>query len=181
MLLTGLLSGCGIKNHAESRSSAVSASKAAETESEQAEEPAPNAAAEEKKDLFQGENMQSEADNENKIRMQIGDSSFTVSLEENASTEALKALLANGPLAIRCSNYGGFEKACSLGTEIPSNDVRTTTSSGDVMLYNSNQIVIFYSSNSWAYTRLGRVDEEYLDQLKDILSGKETDITLSLD
>ena len=48
------------------------------------------------------------------------------------------------------------------------------------MLYSSNQIVIFYASNSWAYTRLGRVDEEYIDRLEEIMSGNDTEITLSL-
>ena len=89
-------------------------------------------------------------------------------------------MLTNGAITLSCSNYGGFEKVCRLGVTLPSNDTQITTTVGDVMLYSSNQIVIFYASNSWAYTRLGRVDEEYIDRLEEILSGNDTEITLSL-
>ena len=117
---------------------------------------------------------------ENQIRILVGERSFVVRLEENESAAALLALLEEGDQTIPASNYGGFEKVCPLGTTLPANDVQTRTSAGDVMLYSSNQIVIFYASNSWAYTRLGKVEGVSAEELKEILSGPETEITLSL-
>lgn len=116
----------------------------------------------------------------NRIRVEIGGQAFTFTLADNPSAAALRELLADGPRTISCSNYGGFEKVCRLGAALPSNDVQTTTRAGDVMLYSSNQIVFFHASNSWAYTRLGTVDAEYIGQLQSVLSGTETELTLSL-
>lgn len=115
------------------------------------------------------------------IYIQVGENTLTAVLEGNESTEALKELLADGPLTIPASNYGGFEKVCSLGTELPRNDSHTTTQAGDICLYNGNQIVIFYGSNSWAYTRLGKISNTDDSELEEILSGEETEITLSLE
>ncbi len=117
----------------------------------------------------------------NQIYMKLGESTLTVILENNESAEALKELLADGPLTISCSNYGGFEKVCSLGTELPRNDRQITTKSGDICLYNGNQIVIFYGSNSWAYTRLGKISDMDESELEQILSGEETEITISIE
>lgn len=117
---------------------------------------------------------------ENQIRITVGENSFVVRLEDNESAAALRELLADGDRTISASNYGGFEKVCQLGTTLPGKDVQTTTSAGDVMLYSSNQIVIFYDSNSWAYTRLGKVENLSADELESILSGPETEITLSI-
>ena len=124
--------------------------------------------------------MKTEILSENEIRITVGKGSFIVKLDENSSAAALRELLAEGDRTISASNYGGFEKVCALGTTLPSNDVQTTTQAGDVMLYSSNQIVIFYGSNSWAYTRLGRVEGLSAEDLESILSGPETEITLSL-
>ena len=114
------------------------------------------------------------------IRITVGERSFIVRLEDNESAAALRELLTAGDRTISASNYGGFEKVCQLGTSLPRNDVQTTTSAGDVMLYSGNQIVIFYGSNSWAYTRLGKVEDLSADELEQILSGSETEITLSI-
>lgn len=117
----------------------------------------------------------------NQIYIKVGESTLTVVLEDNESVKALEKLLQDGPLIISASNYGGFEKVCSLGKELPSNDSQTTTHAGDVCLYNGSQIVIFYGSNSWAYTRLGKISNADESELEKVLSGKETEITLSLE
>ena len=105
----------------------------------------------------------------------------TTKFSASESAEALKGLLADGPLTISASNYGGFEKVCSLGTELPRNDSQTTTQAGDICLYNGDQIVIFYGSNSWAYTRLGKISDGDGTELEKVLSGEEREITLSLE
>lgn len=117
----------------------------------------------------------------NRIYIKVGKNSLTAVLEDNEAAIALQELLTDGALTISASNYGGFEKVCPLGMELPRNDSRITTHSGDICLYNGNQIVIFYDSNSWSYTRLGRVSDVSAQDLEDILSGEETEITLSLD
>ena len=92
------------------------------------------------------------------MKMKIGDKEVPVTWEENDSVNELKELTEKGPLTIQMSMYGGFEQVGPIGQSIVSDDQQTTTHAGDVVLYASNQIVVFYGSNSWAYTRLGHVD-----------------------
>ena len=120
-----------------------------------------------------------EKENEVNMRIAIGDHILTVRLADNESTAALKALLANGPVTIPASHYGGFEKVCPIGTRLPSHDEYTVTKPGDVMLYAGSSIVLFHGGNSWEYTRLGWIDE--MTNLTGILSGNENEITLSLE
>ena len=113
------------------------------------------------------------------VEVRVGDNTLDMILEENESTEELTKLLENGDIVMPASNYGGFEKVCKLGTSITSNDEQITTESGDVMLYQGNQIVIFYDSNSWAYTRIGRIEAPQ-DILENVLSGNDSEVTLHL-
>ena len=89
------------------------------------------------------------------MKLTIGNTVVPVTWEKNASVDALKALC---PLTINMSMYGGFEQVGAIGESLPREDRQTTTAAGDIVLYSGNQIVIFYGSNSWAYTRLGHVD-----------------------
>jgi len=127
------------------------------------------------------EEKEEDAVKADQIYIQVGESTLTAILEDNESVEALKEFLVDGPVTISASNYGGFEKVCSLGIELPRNDSQTTTHAGDICLYSGNQIVIFYGSNSWAYTRLGKVSDADETELETILSGDEIEITLSLE
>lgn len=77
------------------------------------------------------------------------------------------------------SKYGGFEQVGSLGTTLPFNDERITTSPGDIVLYSSNQIVIFYESNTWAYTKLGHIVLSK-SELTELLGEDDVTITLTL-
>ena len=102
---------------------------------------------------------------------------------ELANTEAAKALeekLADGDLTINTSGYGGFEQVGSLGFSLPTSNSQTTTSPGDVVLYQGSQIVIFYGTNSWSYTRLGKFKEKTADELKALLGDGDLVITLGL-
>lgn len=97
--------------------------------------------------------------------LSVGDKRLSVEWEDNESVDALKDLVGYG-MNINMSMYGGFEQVGSIGTSLPRNDSQTTTSPGDIVLYSGNQIVIFYGSNSWAYTRLGKItglDEKELE------------------
>lgn len=76
------------------------------------------------------------------------------------------------------SDYSGFEKVGSLGTSLPASNSQTTTQAGDFVLYNGNQIVVFYGSNSWSYTRLGYIDN--LTGWEEALGNGDVMVTFSL-
>ena len=76
------------------------------------------------------------------------------------------------------SIYGGFEQVGSIGQSIARNDKQTTTESGDIVLYSGNQIVVFYGSNSWDYTRLGHVDLSQ-EEMTDLLGNGNVTITIT--
>lgn len=121
-----------------------------------------------------------EAMKTDQMEIRIGEHAVTAVLEDNESAEALKELLADGTLTVSASNYGGFEKVCSLGTSLPRRDSRMTARPGDICLYSGDQIVIFYGSNTWEYTKLGRVSDAQISQLEEILSGEEGEAAFSL-
>ena len=79
------------------------------------------------------------------------------------------------------SMYGGFEQVGALGTDLPSSDINITTKPGDIMLYTGSNIVVFYGSNSWSYTRLGHIENKSDEELKDLLGGNNVEITLSVE
>lgn len=135
-----------------------------------------------------------EADNENKtepqpsspeeseadMRLRINDVEVCVDWEENDSVAALRDLVIAQPLSIQMSSYGGFEQVGSLGTSLPRNDVQITTQAGDIVLYSGNNIVIFYGSNSWAYTRLGHI-ELSSSEMPELLSHGDVTVKLSVE
>ena len=116
---------------------------------------------------------------DNDMQMMIGETPVTVAWEDNASVEALRALAAEG-LTIEMSMYGGFEQVGSIGQSLPRDDQQTTTTSGDIVLYSGNQLVVFYGSNSWAYTRLGHITDQTPEQMKALLGSGDVTITLSI-
>ena len=108
------------------------------------------------------------------MKMTIADTPVDVAWEDNASVEALAALCAEGPLEIHMSMYGGFEQVGDIGQSLPRDDVQTTTQAGDIVLYSGNQMVVFYGSNSWAYTRLGRITDRDAAGMRALLGGGVT-------
>jgi len=116
---------------------------------------------------------------ENDMQMMIGETPVTVAWEDNASVEALKTLAAEG-IAIDMAMYGGFEQVGSIGQSLPRDDQQTTTTSGDIVLYSGNQLVVFYGNNSWAYTRLGHITDQTPEQMKALLGNGDVTITLSI-
>ena len=96
-----------------------------------------------------------------KISIQItsdsGKSELTATLVDNSSATAFYEHLKKGPLTVDMHDYGSFEKVGPLGTTLPRNDTQITTTAGDLILYQGNQITIYYDTNSWNFTRLGKV------------------------
>ena len=121
---------------------------------------------------------QAEEVQEKMLEMKIAGTPVTVAWEDNEAVAALKEYCRDQILTIPLSMYGGFEQVGSIGTNLPQNDVQTTTQSGDIVLYSGNQFVVFYGSNSWAYTRLGHITDKSQDELTSLLSNGDVSITL---
>ena len=115
------------------------------------------------------------------MNMTIGDTPVTVAWEDNASVEALKALCGQGPLTIQLHMYGGFEQVGDIGSSLPRDDTQTTTQAGDIVLYSGDQMVVFYGSNAWAYTRLGHVTDQDADGMRALLGGGDVTVTLTME
>ncbi len=117
----------------------------------------------------------------NSIRLTLDNgTAFTATLVENSSTQALKELLAAGDLTIEMSDYANMEKVGPIGTTLPRNDERITTSAGDLILYQGNSFVIYYAPNTYNFTRLGRIDNVSEDELRAALGEGDVTVTLSL-
>lgn len=113
-----------------------------------------------------------------KMNVQIGETTFTASLLENEAVDALVEMMEEAPVVIQMGDYSGFEKVGALGTSLPTSNSQTTTQAGDIVLYQGNQIVIFYGSNSWSYTRLGHIDD--LTGWEETLGSGNVTVTFSL-
>ncbi|MCH5264549.1 MAG: Ig-like domain-containing protein [Lachnospiraceae bacterium] len=113
-----------------------------------------------------------------KMNVQIGDKSFTATLEDNVATRELVEIMREAPISIDMNDYSGFEKVGPLGRSLTTDNQQTTTTAGDIVLYSGNQIVMFYGSNSWSYTRIGKIDD--LSGWEDALGSGSITAVLSL-
>lgn len=127
------------------------------------------------------EQKEEEVLNENLLYITAGDTTFTAILSDNSSAEALKELLDEGPLSIPMRDYGNFEKVGNLGTSLPRNDEQITTGPGDVILYQGNAITIYYDTNSWNFTRLGKIENVTKEELLEAFGEGEVTVTLSME
>ncbi len=119
-----------------------------------------------------------EEGNKEKLNIQIGEYVFTATLDTNGATQKLMDLLQDHPLTLELEDYGGFEKVGSLGMSLPTQDQQILASPGDIVLYNGHNIVIFYDSNTWNYTKIGSIDD--LTNLENALAPEKVTIQLSL-
>ena len=113
------------------------------------------------------------------MELKIGDTPVNVEWENNDSVRALAQLCKDEPLTVGLSMYGGFEQVGYIGESLPRNDIGTTTSAGDIVLYSGDQVVVFYGSNSWAYTRLGHITDKSDDELAQLLGSGDVSVTFS--
>ena len=130
--------------------------------------------------ITEPEETEEEKEETTMIYAKIGDSVLEILPEENSSAEAFIALLQAGDLTVAMHDYGNFEKVGPLGTSLPTNDQRITTKPGDLILYQGNQITIYYDRNSWRFTRLGKVQGLTQAELKEILGDGNVEVTFSL-
>lgn len=114
------------------------------------------------------------------INITIDNKTLPVHLVDNSATRELVAALQQSPITYEADDYGGFEKVGSLGRSLPTSNSNITTEAGDVILYSGNQIVLFYGSNSWSYTRLGRIEYQSLNELKTFLKAGQGRVSVTL-
>ncbi len=108
------------------------------------------------------------------------DTTFTADFAENSSAEAFRELLEKGDLTINMNDYGNFEKVGSLGTSLPRNDEQIITEAGDIILYQGNSITVYYDTNTWNFTRLGKIQNTSKEQLLDVFGNGDIEVTFSL-
>ena len=134
-------------------------------------------------DEMQISDNQTNADMENnKIRLTVeGGRTFTATLVDNTSAQALVEQLAKGDITVDMEDYAGMEKVGTLGISLPRNDRQTTTGPGDLILYQGHNFVIYYDTNSWNFTRLGKIDNVSQTELKAALGEGDVRVTLSLE
>ena len=101
----------------------------------------------------------SDTEAETKMNVRIGDAVFTATLEDNTAVSEFIEMMKEAPVTINMSDYSGFEKVGPLGRSLTASNSQMTTVPGDIVLYSGNQIVMFYGSNSWSYTKLGHIDD----------------------
>ncbi len=118
---------------------------------------------------------------ENVMKITVGDTTFTATLADNSSAEALKEMLMEGPLTIDMSDYGNMEKVGPIGKNLPENNEQITTEAGDIILYLGNSLVIYYDTNTWNFTRLGKINDVTQAELKEALGNGDVIVTFSID
>ena len=99
---------------------------------------------------------------------------------QNSSAEALVEMLSEGTVTIQMSDYANMEKVGSLPDSLPGNDEQISTEAGDLILYQGNSFVIYYDTNSWNLTRLGKINDMNQQELKEILGDGDITVELSL-
>lgn len=117
--------------------------------------------------------------NYSKMNIKVNGRTLTATMADNSSARALIDLLKEGDIVIDMSDYGNFEKVGSLGHTLPQNNENITTEAGDLILYQGNNFVIYYDTNTWNFTRLGKIDGMSKAELKELLGRGNVTVTLS--
>ncbi|WP_206214730.1 MULTISPECIES: cyclophilin-like fold protein [unclassified Adlercreutzia] len=115
------------------------------------------------------------------IAVSVNGRELRASLEESPSAQALVELLAHGPLTIAMRDYGSMEKIGPIGQSLPTSDAQITTAPGDIILYQGDQLTIYYDVNSWSLTRVGKIEGVSDAELREILGSGDVEVTFSLD
>ena len=113
------------------------------------------------------------------LLLTIDGTAVDVQWENNAAVTELYALAQNA-ITVNTSAYGGFEQVGSLPQSFSRSDAQMTTQPGDIVLYSGNQLVVFFGSNSWSYTKLGHISGLSADELTVLLDKDQTVIELQI-
>ena len=130
--------------------------------------------------LSAASDSRSAPDEKAEICIRVNGAPVSVLWEDNPSVDALRALLRQGEITIETRRYGGFEQVGGLPKALVRNDAQLTAAAGDIMLYGGDSIVLFYGSNSWSYTRLGRIEALSSSEIEKLLGGDQATVELTL-
>ena len=111
------------------------------------------------------------------MKLYFNDTEIPVIWEDNQTVQELMEEAGKGDIVVQMSMYSDNEQVGSLEKSYTKNDEQITTYSGDIVLYSGDEIVVFYGSNSWAYTRLGKMNIQESDVTELLSNG---DITLKI-
>ncbi len=114
------------------------------------------------------------------LQIQVGNKTLTASLADTEAAQELAKQLKTAPVTVTLNEYGGFEKVGKLPWSLTRTDEQISTESGDIMLYQGNQMTIFYEPNAWSYTRLGHIENVTQEELRSILGDGNVEVVLSL-
>lgn len=106
---------------------------------------------------------------------------FYADLEDNPAAEAFTEMLSEERLTVELRDYGGFEKVGPLPRELPRSDETITTAPGDVILYQGDQITIYYDENTWDFTRLARIGSTSREELLSVLGEGDVTVTFRIE
>ena len=117
----------------------------------------------------------------NKMYITIdGGQTLTATLADNTSAQALMEALKQAPITYEAHDYGDFEKVGPLGQSFPENNESITTEPGDIILYQGSNLCLYYDTNTWMFTRIGKIEGKTQTELKQILKAGQGNITVTL-
>ena len=114
----------------------------------------------------------------NSMNLLIDNVEVEVEWEDNESVKQISKIASSSDIIVNAHRYGGFEQVGELGYNIVSSNMQMTTEPGDIVLYSGNNIVIFFGNNSWSYTKLGKIKNKSLSELKQLLDKNNVTIIL---
>ena len=114
-----------------------------------------------------------------KMYITIDGRTETATLVDNAATQELVARLQEAPVTVTL-NDNDFEIWGSLGFSLPTSNEYIKTQAGDIVLYSGSNICIFYDSNPYSYTRLGKIYGLTESELRTFLKAGESNISVTL-
>lgn len=184
LVLVPVMSACA-GSSAAAESTSVQEEAETDAQEEVVETPEQDVAAESatEQEITTSENNPKETQEKNEKKMiyaHVGEQVLEILPADNSSAEAFIDLLTEGDVTVDMHDYGNFEKVGPLGAELVRNDEDITTEPGDVILYQGNQITIYYDTNTWDFTRLGKVQGLSQEELKEILGEGDVSVTFSL-
>jgi len=115
-----------------------------------------------------------------KMYITIDGRTEAVTLTNNSATQALVAKLQEASVTVTLNSSGGFEIWGTLGFSLPTSNEQINAQPGDIVLYNGSNICMFYGTNSWNYTLLGKIDGLSESELRTFLKAGESNISVTL-
>ena len=116
---------------------------------------------------------------DNKLKISVNGTELTATLADSTAAKELAEKLKTEPVTVTLNEYGGFEKVGKLPWSLTKTDESIVTEAGDIMLYQGNQMTIFYNSNSWSYTKLGHIDNITGEELAKLFGDGNITVTLT--